>query len=70
MVSIRDLFCPTLLSIGEAGLGTGVVPLSISSSTPVVIRSCDGVGGDGVEIIGGVGVVMSDAERALSSNSV
>ena len=55
--------------MGEAGLGTGVVPRSISSSRPAVNESCDGVGGEGVEIAGGVGVVMSDAERALSSSS-
>ena len=67
MVSMTDL----LLSIGDEGLGTGVVPLSISSSTPVVKRSCDdGVGGEGVEMVGGVGVVTVADDRALSSNSV
>ena len=69
MVSISDLFCCARLSNGETGLGIGVAPLSISSSMPVVIRSCDGVGGEGVEIAVGVGVVMADADRALSSNS-
>ncbi len=69
MVSINDLFCCALLSIGEEGPDKGVAPLSISSSMPVVMRSCDGVGGEGVEIAGGVGVVISDVERALSSSS-
>ena len=66
MVSMTDL----LLSIREEGLGTGVIPLSISSSMLAVRRSCDdGVGGEGVEMAGGVGVVMVADDRALSSNS-
>ena len=66
MVSMMDL----LLSMGDDGLGIGVVPLSISSSVPTVRRSCDdGVGGEGVEIAGGVGVVTEADDRALSSNS-
>ena len=66
MVSMTDL----LLSIGDDGLGTGVVPLSISSSAPAVRRSCDDVvGGEGVEMAGGVGVVTETDDRALSSNS-
>ena len=59
-----------LLSIREEGLGTGVVPLSISSSASVVRRSCDiEVGEEGVEIGGGVGVVTVAFAWALSSNS-
>ncbi len=59
-----------LLSTGDDGLGTGVVPLSISSSVPAVKRSCDdGVGGEGVEMAGGVDVVTEADDRALSSNS-
>ena len=66
MVSITDL----LLSISDEGLGTGVVPRSISSSVPVVNRSCDNeVGGEGVEMVGGVDVVTLTDNRAPSSNS-